>query len=70
MRIVNWGQHVFVRKGVVSVAKGVEFASDQLRRGRWCDIIVVDVHAPTKDEIDGTQKRFYEELEHVLYKFT
>jgi hypothetical protein len=23
-------------------------------RGRWCDIIVLNVHAPTQDEIDVT----------------
>jgi hypothetical protein len=33
-------------------------------------MIVVNVHALREDEIDGTQKRFSEELEHVLYKFT
>jgi hypothetical protein len=24
-------------------------------RGRWCDIIVLKVHAPTKDKIDDTR---------------
>jgi hypothetical protein len=35
-------------------------------RGRWCDIIVLNVHAPTEDKIDD---RFYEELERVFDKF-
>jgi hypothetical protein len=70
MRIVNWGRDVFIHKGIISAVKGVEFVNDRLLRGRWCDIIVVNVHAPTEYEIVGTQKRFYEELEHVLYKFT
>jgi exonuclease III len=38
-------------------------------RGRWCDIIVLNVHAPTEDKIDDIKDRFYEELEQVFDKF-
>jgi hypothetical protein len=38
-------------------------------RGCWCDIIVLNVHAPTEDEIDDVKDRFYEELEQVFCKF-
>jgi hypothetical protein len=46
-------------------------------RGRWCDIIVLNVHDPTEDKIDDTTEdkiddikdRFYEQLEHVFDKF-
>jgi hypothetical protein len=38
-------------------------------RGRWCNIIVLNVHAPTEDKIDDIKNRFYEELEQVFYKF-
>jgi hypothetical protein len=38
-------------------------------RGRWCNIIVLNVHAPTEDKIDDVKDRFYEELEQVIYKF-
>jgi hypothetical protein len=38
-------------------------------RGRWCDIIVLNVHAPTEDKIDDIKDRFYEELEYVFGKF-
>jgi hypothetical protein len=38
-------------------------------RGHWCDIIVLNVHAPTEDKIDDIEDRFYEELEHVFEKF-
>jgi hypothetical protein len=31
-------------------------------RGRWCDIIVLNVHAPTKGKIDDMKERFYKEL--------
>jgi hypothetical protein len=37
-------------------------------RGRWCDIIIRNVHAPTEDKIDDMDS-FYEELECVLDKF-
>jgi hypothetical protein len=30
-------------------------------RGRWCDIIVLNVHVPTEDKIDDVKVRFYEE---------
>jgi hypothetical protein len=38
-------------------------------RGRWCNIIVLNVHAPTEDKIDDIKERFYEELEQVFDKF-
>jgi hypothetical protein len=38
-------------------------------RGRWCDIIVLNVHAPTEDNIDDIKNRFYEELKQVFDKF-
>jgi hypothetical protein len=38
-------------------------------RGRWCDIIVLYVHAPTEDKIDDLKDRFYEEVAHVFDKF-
>jgi hypothetical protein len=37
-------------------------------RGRWCDI-VLNVHAPSEDEIEDTKDSFYEELERVFVKF-
>jgi hypothetical protein len=38
-------------------------------RGRWCHIIVLNVHAPTEDRIDDVKGSFYEEPEHVFDKF-
>ncbi|PNF14688.1 hypothetical protein B7P43_G10271 [Cryptotermes secundus] len=38
-------------------------------KGRWCDIIVMNVHAPAEDKIDDIKNRFYEELENVFDKF-
>jgi hypothetical protein len=38
-------------------------------RGRWCDIIVLNVHAPAEDKCDDTKDSFYEELEGVFDQF-
>jgi endonuclease/exonuclease/phosphatase family metal-dependent hydrolase len=38
-------------------------------RGRWCHIIVLNVHAKTEDKTDDVKHSFYEELERVFYKF-
>jgi hypothetical protein len=38
-------------------------------RGRWCDIIVLNIHAPTEDKIDNMQDSFYKELQWVFDKF-
>jgi hypothetical protein len=38
-------------------------------RGRWCDLVVPNVHASVEDKIDDVKDRFYEILEHVFDKF-
>jgi hypothetical protein len=38
-------------------------------RGRWCDIIFLNVHAPTEDKIDDVKGKFYKDQEPVLDKF-
>jgi exonuclease III len=38
-------------------------------RGRWCDIVFLNVHAPTEDKTYDRKDRFYKELEHVFDKF-
>jgi hypothetical protein len=51
----------------------VEFVSDRMLyiilRGRWCHIIVLNVHAPTEDKPVHLKDSFYEELECVFDKF-
>jgi exonuclease III len=63
----------FVRKRIISAVKTVEFVSDRMSyiilRGRWCDIIVLNVHAPTEDKSDDVKDRFYEEPEQVFEKY-
>jgi hypothetical protein len=38
-------------------------------RGRWRDIIDLNVHAPTENKIDDMKDSFYGELECVFDKF-
>jgi hydroxypyruvate isomerase len=38
-------------------------------RSRCCDIIVLNVQAPTEDKTVDVKESFYEELEHVFDKF-
>jgi hypothetical protein len=38
-------------------------------KGRWCDIIVLNVHAPTEDKDNVIKDSFYEELEQVFDQF-
>jgi hypothetical protein len=54
-----------VHKRIISAVKRVEFVSDRMsliaRSGR-CDIIVLNVRAPTEDKTDEMKKSFYKEL--------
>jgi hypothetical protein len=55
------------------VVSRVEFISDRMSyiilKGRWCNIIVLNMHAPCEDEGDGVKDSYYEELGHVLISF-
>ena len=53
MKIINWEQVFFINHRIVSAFKRVEFVSDKMPyrvlRGRWCTIIVLNVHAPSEE---------------------
>jgi hypothetical protein len=67
------GKGFFEHKRIISTVKRVEPVSDRMSyiilRGRWCCIIVLNVHAPTEDNTDDVKDSFYEELERVIAKF-
>jgi hypothetical protein len=62
-----------VYKRIISAVKRVQFVIDTMPdiilRGRWCHIIVLNVHARGEDKTDEVKDRFYEELESVFDKF-
>jgi hypothetical protein len=63
----------FMHNRIISALKCVEFVSDRMSyitlNDHWCDIIVLNVHAPTDDKHDVIKDRFYEELEQVFEQF-
>ena len=48
------GTGFFVQQRIASAVKRVEFVSDRMSyivlRGRWCNIIVLNVHAPSEEK--------------------
>jgi exonuclease III len=62
-----------VHKRIIRAVKRVEFVGDRMSyiilRGRWCHIIVLNVHAPTEDKTEDVKGNFYEELERVFDTF-
>jgi exonuclease III len=67
------GTGFFVHKRIISAVKKVKFVSDRMSyiilRGRWCQVIVLNVHSPTEDKTDDVKHSFCEELERVFNKF-
>jgi hypothetical protein len=69
----QFGTGFFVHQRRVSAPKKVQFVSDRIScivlRGRWCNIIVLNAHAPTEEKGDASKGSFYEELEQGFYHF-
>jgi exonuclease III len=67
------GTGFFVHKRIVSAVWRVEFITDRMSyiilRGRWCDIIVLNVQAPCEDKGDDEKDSFYEEIGCVFDQF-
>jgi hypothetical protein len=63
----------FVHQRIVSAIKRVEFISDRMSymvlKHRWCNIIVLNVHAPTEEKSDDSVDSSCEELEQIFYHF-
>jgi hypothetical protein len=67
------GTEFFVLKRILSAVGRVEFISDSrsyiILRGRWCNVIVLNVHASCEDKGDDEMNSFYEELGRVFDQF-
>ena len=53
---------LFVHHKIKSAVKTVEFVRDRtsyiVLRGHWCDIFILNVHAPSEDKSDDSKKVF------------
>src|SRR5215469_2201127 len=67
------GTGFFVHQRMASAVKIVEFVSDRISyiflRGRWCNIIILNVRAASEEKSDESKDSFYEELEQVFDHF-
>jgi hypothetical protein len=56
------GTGSFVHQRIVSAIKRVEFVSERMSyivlRDRWCNIIVLNVHAPMEEKGDDSKDSF------------
>ena len=70
MKIINWEQVFFVHHRIVSAVKNAGFVSDTISyivlRGRWRNIIVLNVHVPSEEKRDDSDDSFFEEFEQVF----
>jgi hypothetical protein len=73
MKITNWEHDFYVHHRIVSGFKVVDFVSGMVSyivlRGRWFNIVVLNVHAPSEWKIDDSKGGFYEELQQVFGHF-
>ena len=57
----------------MSAVKRVDFVNDRMSyiilRGHWCNIMVLNAHAPCEEKTDVSKDSLYEELEQVFDHF-
>ena len=66
-------KRISVHQRIVSAVTKVEFVSSRVLyivlRGRWCNIIFLNIYAPSDEKSDDSKDSFYEELEQVFLSF-
>jgi hypothetical protein len=72
MKIMKWKQDFCVSQ-IGTAVKRIEFVSDRMSYVvltlRWCNIIVMNVHAPSEEKSDDCKDSFYGELDKECYNF-
>jgi exonuclease III len=67
------GTRFFVQQRIAPAVNRIEFVKDRVSyiilRGRWNNIIVLNVYAPREEKSDELKDTFYEGLEQVFYNF-
>ena len=67
------GTGFFVHHRTVSAVKREEFVSDMVSyidlRGRWCNIIILNVHAPSEENICDSKDSFMRILSGFFLSF-
>jgi hypothetical protein len=67
------GTGIFVHHRILSAVKRVKFVSDRMSylvlRGRSCDIIILNVDAPSVEKSDDSKGGFYGELEQAFHNY-
>jgi len=65
------GTEFFIHHIIISTVKRGEFVRDRMShivlRGRWCNIIVLNVHTPSEEKSDDSKDSFDEELDQVSH---
>jgi hypothetical protein len=60
------GTGIFIHNRIISSVIRVEFVSDRMSyitlKGHWCNIIILNVHAPTEDKDDDIKDSFYDQF--------
>ena len=72
MKIIHWEQDFFCTTEYYQ-HKTVEFVGDMVSyivlRGRWCNTIILNVHAPSEEKSDDSKDSFHEEIEQIFDNF-
>jgi hypothetical protein len=65
-KIINCDRDTLYTTKEYQQLKRVEFIGDSMSyivlRGRWCNIFVLNVHAPSEERSDDSNDNFYEKL--------
>jgi hypothetical protein len=65
MKTINYGQNIFVNKRIISTVRKVKFVTCRtytVLRGRWCNIILLNAHAPLEYKSDDSKDISHEEF--------